>query len=141
MPISRTRRSILIATLVVVGVVAWCSLTPRVDPRFVGKWFDPTGPGHVVVFSMDGRFGVEGRVDQSDDRWWVSDSHMMFSFTKPSASWWQSAQISVARLLPTLADRMSPQVVGRWRIEDVEEGRFVLRDSLGNRLILTRLAE
>src|SRR5262245_47277513 len=39
MPLTRSRRRILIAATAVVGIlVVWWMLTPQVDARFVGKW-------------------------------------------------------------------------------------------------------
>jgi hypothetical protein len=66
MPLTRTRRRILIATLVVVGILfAWWALLPPVDQRFVGKWLDNSG----TTFTLrDNGWGTMGPYTL---RWWM----------------------------------------------------------------------
>jgi hypothetical protein len=62
MPLTRTRRRLLIATLLAVGLfVAWWVCRPRLDPRFVGSWaIGKRTYGRFAFWSVTRTYNADG---------------------------------------------------------------------------------
>jgi hypothetical protein len=62
MPLTRSRRRWLIATLVLVGILgAWWVLLPRIDERFVGTWvIERVRSGDLIIWSARKTYNRDG---------------------------------------------------------------------------------
>src|SRR5262245_51645217 len=85
MPLTRTRRRILIAAVVVIGLLFFAWPRHKTDERFVGRWL--LSNGDFFVLKSDGACvvgeGVSGFADNAD--WWYDDSRLFIELRPTTA--------------------------------------------------------
>jgi hypothetical protein len=140
MPLTRRRRQILIATLVVVGIfVAWLQLAPRRDPRFAGTWKVKDSPPGVKAFW---RFAADGtgrqwvelegsvppvHVEELPSRWhWRSEGDTIIAY-QPGIR--QHVPSSIVSWCGKLGIHIPGIEIHRLEASEIAPDRMVLRHS------------
>jgi hypothetical protein len=136
MPLTRNRRRLLIAALVVVGALVACwMLLGRADQRFVGTWrVGDEGP----IFRLEGDGSVV-RKGFPADQWWVKGNR--FVFHDPSDRWMEEA---VERLGYEVSRSLGYNPAGKFQafdIEHVDDDEFRLRGDDGTTMHFHRVKD
>jgi hypothetical protein len=133
MPLTRTKKRMLIATLVVVGVVgALWSLPRKLDPRFFGLWRQWPNPD-LVEYRRDGTIAVyESQIDRRHpsriDRWWL-EGDKLIRF-KPTGSHWRDFVDVVKFQIATPFSGIPPYSFWVYEVEEVDSMLVLTR--IGN---------
>jgi hypothetical protein len=132
MPVRRTRRRILTATVVALGifVVWWITiLRPRADQRFVGTWL----LGNLPITFEDSGDGLH-RGPLGHFRWWVVDDTLWIDEDPRDFTGKTERLIQRLNGEPSRMNELYRQLT----IVDVQSDRIVLRDSSGRDYTLVR---
>jgi hypothetical protein len=139
MPLTRTRRRILIATLVVVGILfAWWAT--QVDRRFVGEW--PMGSGNAWRFfdNGSGEWLYGGLKKKARIEWTVHRNRLIVSL--PETTRWNEFRRRIWLTYASATGAQLPDSSRSFAIIDVQADRLTLQErSDSEPFTLTRTAE
>jgi hypothetical protein len=134
LPLTRYRRRILIATLVVVGLIGgvWWIARPKVDPRFVGTWDSSDGVRWVFRSDGTGECWYGGDIPPSSRvlginsfRWTLEGDVLVIFEPGIARHLSESVRNRIGRLL---GHQLSGQEIFRYEIIRVEAGTVDLKD-------------